>query len=239
MWTKWCPLILYLVLLLASLLGISAKGEDWANWLQPWSGYVFVGLLLWTAWNGGRAWADSKQAAIRLGGNLEYDLRYCMFNLEVENVGSQSEVFARVFADNFRNKGGRRKTEIAVSPIEVCWRGLPPGNPMKLRKGDPRLAGVLYVDTKNPGYPLLELLTPLHHNDPDDAIRPVPLVVDRQIRFDLRVEFRDADDKYLAHRSKELVVVPDHDSFMFYRVYPVGIRFFIWRLRQSLRPWLQ
>jgi len=162
---------------------------------------------------------------------MEPDDRFLMFEIQVENRGSDS-VFARVYAVRLEDRRGRRLRNIGTG-MELRWRDHKPEDKVVLYGDKYEFAGIFQAIKEWEGKPIDPTICATTPGTPGTlgycvaSIGPsIPLNEQEELWLTVRIDFHEikidgSEGKCLKTRKKRYAIIPDSKSKMYFRVRPV------------------
>jgi hypothetical protein len=194
-----------------------AQFTDWVKGLHPefWAAYLLILPAVWFSARAAAA-AERLRGPFIADGDLRYDDRHKVFDVQVQNIGS-GEVTARIFAI-----GTTQSWRIGSGGIEIHWRGLHDGKPMLLAGHNTGIAGILQVWETEKG-PVICLI-PVSGREEDSQkaqlCDPAPLDQQRELFLVIRIAFF-IDGALVKDKTRRFSIRPTPNGAQFYEVLSV------------------
>lgn len=199
-----------LVALLLPILGIATCFGDWASAVNPWAAIALVGVgVLYLVWRSAIAWDRTRGPIIWIG-EFEFDRYYKMFDIRIKNAGLD-EVYAKIYVVDLRDSSGKRIPRIDHQ-WPAHWRGME-GDKCLLFGDRHGTAGVLIAapDPRHSMCPCLQVAMPGIGRPNAVLLYPIeatPIDQQERVTLTIRVDFCDADDKFIKSKLKTVTVIP-------------------------------
>jgi hypothetical protein len=185
--------------------------------LRPYAVLLSLPACAYLAWQGGRAWQNTRGPIIWIG-KVTPDKYQRLWEVRVENRGNE-EVTPHAYVTDLLDRSGNRIPRIDHGSLfKAHWRGQQ-GEVDKIKLGGEKhlYAAILAVDKIDPAGPLqLVMWVP----DGKVSLLPGPLASKQNevLYLDIRVDFCDDKGATLRTKTRRYQVTPDTTSELGFQV---------------------
>jgi hypothetical protein len=214
------------VLLAPLILGANKTGAEWATQLMPLVPWLLAIGGAYLIWQFAIAWDRNAGPIIQIG-PPEVDDSYKCFDVPNRN-SSAGTVYAQAYVQELCDCNDKRIPRID-SQIEVQFRGIAKGERAELHQGKPTWAVVLVAGDQ--GGIVCPFLWPPGDRMPTGKVAipakpllphpPPPFEEQKEVRFNLRIDFSDESGKRLKTKCQRYSLTPDPKSRTPYKLKPI------------------